>query len=268
LEVVFNRLYDLEKLIGGDAEMFWRGARPGYSGKLDPDFSMSEDTKNQLMDQLNEYEHNLRRFLVAEGMELSSLAQQIADPANHVDIQIQMISAVTGIPKRILTGSERGELSSAQDSSEWKDYVQGRREDHAEPRIVRPFVDRLVALQILPTPEEEEYDVKWNDLYSLSEKARVEIGKGRANALREYSTNPLAMEIVPPKAFTEHFLGFTKEQITLINKQRDESISEDDLKEHIEDTVAPPTPLAPAFGGGGKPAPGKQMAKKPMIRTK
>jgi len=28
LEAVFNRLYDLEKIVGGDAEMFWRGASP------------------------------------------------------------------------------------------------------------------------------------------------------------------------------------------------------------------------------------------------
>ena len=32
LESVWNRLLDLEKLVGGSAEMFWRGARPGYQG--------------------------------------------------------------------------------------------------------------------------------------------------------------------------------------------------------------------------------------------
>ena len=32
LEPVFNNLMDLDKVTGGDAEMYWRGARPGYHG--------------------------------------------------------------------------------------------------------------------------------------------------------------------------------------------------------------------------------------------
>lgn len=242
LEVVYNRLMDLEKLVGGDAEMFWRGARPGYEGKVDKDYQMTEAMKEDLKDQLDEYENNLRRFLINEGVDMEALVQQVSDPANHVDVQIQMISAVTGIPKRILTGSERGELASTQDSSEWKDYVQARREDHAEPNIVRVLVDRLIELQILPTPA-EDYTVKWNDLYSLSEKARVEIGKGRANALREYTYNPIAEALVPPDAFLEFFLGLTTEQITLIRKMRDAMINEDELTDVIMDTINPPEPV-------------------------
>ena len=86
LEVVYNRLMDLEKLVGGSAEMFWRGARPGFSGKLDKEFMMTPDTKEGLKDQIDEYEHHLRRFLVAEGVDWSTLEQQVSDPKGHVDI--------------------------------------------------------------------------------------------------------------------------------------------------------------------------------------
>jgi hypothetical protein len=55
LEAVFNRLYDLEKLVGGDAEMFWRGARPGYQGNVDKDYSMTQATKDDLKEQIDEY---------------------------------------------------------------------------------------------------------------------------------------------------------------------------------------------------------------------
>lgn len=253
LEAVYNRLMDLEKLVGGDAEMFWRGARPGYEGKLDPNYQMTEEMKQDLKDQLDEFENNLRRFLINEGVDIEALQQEVSDPANHVDVQIQMISAVTGIPKRILTGSERGELASTQDSSEWKDYVQSRREDHAEPNIVRPLVDRLIELKILPTPS-EDYTVKWNDLYSLSEKARVEIGKGRANALREYTYNPIAEALVPPNAFFEFFLGLTTEQITLIQKMRDDMISEEELTDAIMKTIDPPEPAVTIPAGKTMPA--------------
>lgn len=256
LEALFNRLMDLEKIVGGDAEMFWRGARPGFEGKVDPEYQMTEQMKEDLKDQVTEYENNLRRILINEGVDLKALAQQIADPTTHVDAQLTMISALTGIPKRVLSGSERGELSSAQDSSEWKDYVQSRREDYAEPVIVRVFVDRLIELGILPTPA-ENYVVKWNDLYSLSEKAKVEIGKGRANALREYTYNPIAQEIIPPKVFYQEFLGFTKEQITLTESMRDSMISEEELNKTIIESVNPPEPVIPA----GKPIPKKKPVK-------
>ena len=218
LQAVYNRLMDLEKLVGGSAEMFWRGARPGYSGKVDKDFEMGVETKKDLLDQVDEYENNLRRILVNEGVELKGLDQQIADPNNHVDIQLTMISAVTGIPKRILSGSERGELSSAQDKSEWLSYVKTRRDEFAEGRIVRLFVDTLITYKILP--EVKEYTVQWEDLFALSEKEKAEIGKIRATALKDYATNPMAESTIPPNAFLKYFLGLTDEVIEMIEEIR------------------------------------------------
>jgi len=247
LESVFNRLYDLEKLVGGDAEMFWRGARPGYQGNVDKDYSMTQATKDDLKDQIDEYENGLRRILINEGIDLKELAQQIADPTGHMDIQLTMISAVTGIPKRILSGSERGELASTQDTGEWKTYVQSRREDHAEPHIIRPFTDRLIELRVLPKPESGDYKVDWLDLFSISEKERVEIGKSRANAIREYTTNPMAESVIPPDAFFEFCLGLSQGQIDLIKKQLSAGISEEqkDLMEEIKEITAPPEPPTP-----------------------
>jgi len=229
LEAVFNRLMDIEKLVGGDAEMFWRGARPGYHGKLEPDYQLTEATKEDLQDQITEYENNLRRILINEGIDLEALAQQIADPSSHFQVQMQCISAETGIPLRILTGSERGELASSEDRSEWLSYVQTRREEHAEPCIVRPLVDYMIKLGVLPTPA-DDYSVKWADLFAQSEKARVEIGKARANAIREYTSNPMAMEVIPPSMFMETCLGYTTEQIALAHAIREDEMDEEIAK--------------------------------------
>ncbi len=250
LEPIYNRLMDLEKIVGGSGEMFWRSARPGFQGKLDKDFQMTEGMKSELVEHLDEYEHDLRRFLINEGVEISSLDQQIADPSNNFKVQISCISAETGIPQRVLMGSERGELASTQDTSEWKDYIQTRREDHAEPNILRPFVDRLILYGILPKPS-ENYTVKWSDLYAMSEKERVEVGKARANALREYTYSPMAQGIIPPPVFYEYFLGFTKEQITLTNALRDQIISEEELGNKIIEAIdAETTQPASPFGQG------------------
>ena len=230
LQGVFNRLIDLEKLVGGSAEMFWRGARPGYQGKVDKDYSMSDATKKALQDQLNEMEHNLRRYLINEGVSLEPLAQQVADPKNHVDIQIQMISAVTGIPKRILTGSERGELSSSQDKNEWNSFINNRRQEFLEPRLIRPFVDVLIRYGILPKPKTEKYDILWSDLFAKSELEMVEVGNKRATAIKEYTMNPLAESVMPLQAFFEFCLGLNQDQIDLIMEmQKAQTIDEPDV---------------------------------------
>ncbi len=237
LEVVFNRLMDLEKLIGGDAEMFWRGARPGYSGAAGKDFQVTDATMEGLKEQVDEYENNLRRILITEGIDLKALDQQIADPASHVDVQIQMISAVTGIPKRVLVGTERGELSSAQDTVEWKVYVQSRREDFAELRIVRPFIDRCIEYKILPAPKTKgEYDIKWSDLFAVSEADRVKIGVDRSIAIKNYTGSLMAEAVMPPKAFLEFGLGLTKDEINIISEQIDDDVLEEIKSQDIEES--------------------------------
>jgi hypothetical protein len=240
LQAVYNRLMDIEKLIGGDAEMFWRGARPGFQGMLAPEYQATDETKKDMKDQLDEYENELRRFFILEGVEMKPLTQQISDPAPHLDSHLKMISAETGIPLRILSGSERGELASSQDRNEWMSYIKSRREEHAEPRILRPTIDRFIELGILPKPE-EGYQVDWADLFALSEQARVEIGAKRATAIREYTVNPMAMEVVPPSAFMEVGLGLTTNQIELIKAIRDDEM-EDEMKlaAKLQEIMTPP----------------------------
>lgn len=215
LKPVLNRLYDIEKLTGGSAEMFWRGGRPGYQGITGDDFQMTTQMQNTLQDQIDEYEHNLRRIFMLEGIDMKPLAMQIADPSNHLDIQIQMISAKTGIPKRKLTGSERGELASSQDDDAWNELIQARREEFAAVLIVVAFVDRMIFYGVLPAPK-EEYSVVWVDLWAPSEKERAEIGKIIAESLAFYTRNIESMAVIPPEAFLKHVLGLSEDKVDLI----------------------------------------------------
>ena len=249
LRSVWNRLMDLEKLVGGSAEMFWRGARPGYQGKVKEDYMLPTNVEAGLQDQLDEFEHNLRRIFVNEGVELEALMPQVSDPASHVDIQIQMISAVTGIPKRILVGSERGELSSAQDVLSWYDHIQTRREEYAERTIVRPFVSTCMKYNILPSID--EYAIQWSDLFASSEKDKAEVGRIRAMALREYTQNPLAEATVPPEAFFEYFLGLSDEEREVIKR-----LASDEVSREIKRLLSqPPTPATTGGNGAmGTPA--------------
>jgi hypothetical protein len=116
---------------------------------------------------------------------------------------------------------------------EWKTYVKSRRESQVEPQIIRPLVDKLIDLKILPTPK-DEYHIDWEDLFATSEQARVEMGKARANALREYTYNPLAAAIVPPDGFLEEFLGFDRKKIELMKQMKS-----DDILEEVRQLMSP-----------------------------
>jgi len=221
LQAVFNRLKDLEKVVGGSGEMFWRGARPGYQGKIDSEYGLTSSEEDNLQSQIDEFENNLRRIMINEGIDLQSLAPQVADPTNHVNVQLQMISAETGIPLRILVGSERGELASSQDRSNWLELIKGRREEYAEPAVLNPLAERLIEIGALPPPQEEEFGWRWTDLFAPSEQEKADVGKTRAEALKSYASVPLATEIIPPDQFQKHFLGLDEGQVEEIQSSAD-----------------------------------------------
>lgn len=228
LKKVFNRLWDLEKIVGGSAEMFWKGARPGYQGKVDPEYTMTSEMEDDMQNQIDEFEHELRRIMVNEGVELNALAPQVADPSQHVDIQLQMISAETGIPKRILVGSERGELASTEDRDQWNNVIQSRREEYAEPLILQRFVKVGIEYGFLPVPKQkDQFSFMWTDLFAPSDKEKAEVGEIRSRSLANYTKNPLAPQILPPSMFSQLFLGLNEEDQEMIEVALNEQIVEE-----------------------------------------
>jgi len=232
---VFNRLMDLEKITGGSAEMYWRGARPGYHMKPDEKHTLSDTERNQLRTQIDEYEHNLRRIFANEGIDMKALETQVSDPTAHVNVQIQMISAATGIPQRILTGSEVGQLASTQDQDNWLRYVNTRREEYAEEAILRPFIEVLQKYGIL-NPK-VDYLIEWDELFSLSEKDKAEIGKTRSSAIKEYTSNAGAMDLISPELYMEMILGLKPEQIERIMRAAEEMSYEEPLTPEESDVI-------------------------------
>ena len=213
LQRVFNRLQDLELVSGSSAEMFWRGAFPGLGFMADADSDIDAQTLSDMEDEIEEYIHGLKRYLRMQGITIAELAQQVADPTGHVEILLQLISGATGIPKRILVGSERGELSSSQDEANWNSRVSERRDDYCEIVILRPLIDRLIQVKVLPEPSEAGYTIAWPDLFSPSEKEQAEIAKTRMETLAAYVNAQGADLVLPVEMFLERMLGFTSEEV-------------------------------------------------------
>lgn len=211
LERIYNRLLSLDLIVGGSGEMFWQGAFPGLQFNTDPEMDMTQ-TETETVEMIDKYVHGMKRYLTTQGMDVNKLASDIADPSKHVDVQVSMISIATGIPRRILEGSERGELASSQDESNWNDRLDSRRLDETEPTILRPVIDRLIECGVIMAPAGGEYTVIWPDLSAPSNKDKADVGKTRTEAMEKYLSSGLDM-LVPPKQFFEEILDMDVAQV-------------------------------------------------------
>lgn len=221
----FNYLQGLELVACGSPEMFWRGALPGMVLKGEPGITLTDDEKAKITDELEKYLHNLQRFLRTGNMDVKELAPQVADPLNHISSLIDLIACGARIPKRVLLGSERGELASSQDEKNYMARIKRRRQIHCDPVIIRQFFDRLIAFGAITKPT-QKYSIKWSDPLALSEKEIADLGSVNTQSLVAYS-NSSASDIIPPHEFLRDVLGFSEERVALIEAAVDKLLSSD-----------------------------------------
>lgn len=245
LKAVYNDLIDIEKVKGGASEMFWRGARPGFQAVTDKDFTITPGFLDGLKSQLDEYENNLRRVFAVQGVSLQSLNQQIEDPEMHMKGNLEMISAATGIPKRILVGSERGELASSQDQATWVDLLETRRTEFVEPCIIIPFIEKMIAMEVLAQPDSPYWVIEWKPLSTPSEKEKAEVAEIKTRTLAMYADSFNLSNVLPDKIFFTDIMGISDEkynEITetvsshLVEGIGDESVEEVDSAEAEEES--------------------------------
>lgn len=179
---VYNVLDDVLKTVGGTAETFWLSGNRGMHFNLESDVELSPEDEKDLSDEIDEYQHQLRRVLRTRGVEVNSLGSDVPDPKNLFEVLISLISGATGIPKRILTGSEAGQLASEQDRNNWADRVEERRENFGEPIVLKPLIRKLAAAGILPEVPEENIKIVWPDAFKLSPLERKQASAQTARA--------------------------------------------------------------------------------------
>lgn len=174
LKRIWNDLDNLEKVVGGGSEAFWLRAHQGYVFNIDKDLKPSPEQKEEMTEQVDEFVHGMRRALRTRGMTVDTLGSDVADFSSPADTILSLISAGTTIPKRILLGSERGELASTQDRENWTERVQDRRDDFAGPLVVRQFVDRMILFGALPKPA-NGYEVFWPAVNDLTDEQKLDV---------------------------------------------------------------------------------------------
>lgn len=240
LERVWNLLDDLDKITGGGAEAFWLRANQGVHINFDKDMKDIKPAEiSALKANLEEYKHRIDRFIRTRGTEINTLGSDVANFSNPADAVLTQIAGAKGIPKRILTGSEMGELASSQDRDNWKDQVNGRQTNYAEPNIVLPLIDRLLKYGYLPPLKKgpDSYQIKWSPMVVMTEEekfsgASVWAGTKNADGTPVYTTAEIR----------DHWYG----KPPLTPKQIDE---EKKLQEAFK-PEPPPAPTAPEPSAG------------------
>jgi len=201
---VYNRLIDLEKVVGGSAETFFLNARGGLHFNIDAEASfINEDS---LQNSIQGFTNSLSRHLKTQGVEVKTLEFNIADPKNNAETIVSLIAAAKGMPRRILTGSEEGKLASLQDDGNWIKRVKERQGKYCEYSMLRPTISWFIFAGILPEPKQGKYTVIWEDLENLTKMDKAERGLKLTTAIGTYLSTG-GYRVLPPKQLVEDVLG-------------------------------------------------------------
>jgi uncharacterized protein len=177
LERIINRLFDLEKVTGGGAEAAWLAVFKGMlflakDGAQLP--AKGSEGANYLDEQINKLMHRVQRYATLEDVEVHDLGVQEVNVRNIFDVLTDDLAGSLGIPKRILFGSERGELASSQDKVEWNGVINSRRTNFAEPDILRPFVRWCITHKVVAAPTSGRFQIEWADVYPMTKLDKAE----------------------------------------------------------------------------------------------
>lgn len=207
LEPIYNNLQNIETVVGGGSEMFWRQAFGGTALVADPEVRLLKTDKDDIKAQMDEYIHNLRRVLMLQGVRPVSFGGNISSGQSDVTSNLWMISAASGIPYRILTGAESGELASSQDQDNWLTRVDYRCNNQCIPMLQR-VINRLVWLGILPVPE-GEINVEF-PFSKMSPERRMTVNTSKLAIAASYTNNNPSL-LIPQRAILTDFMDIDQD---------------------------------------------------------
>ena len=238
LRAVMNRLYDVDKIAGGSAEIFWQAAKRILVLQAKEGFT-AVDEDDALTEMMDELVHGLRRVIDLQGYETKVLETSKVEPDEAFRVALALIAGTTGIPQRILIGSEQGKMASTQDEINWNARIADRQLNFAEPLILRPFIDRLILVGALPAPD-KEYIVTWPSLFEKSDKEMAQIGLLKSRALKAYTGKmgedlDVNSQIVPPDEFRTELLNLRGRKV---------EIAETDSGSRVDGPKAVPKPAS------------------------
>lgn len=212
LRPYLNPIMDIRKVRGGSAEMYWKGAFAGHHFGTHPSLGPDVDVDNEgIKDAYQEYWNSTQRLLISSGMTIDNLAPQVVDPTSQLLVQYTALAVKLRCPLRVLMGSEIGQLASGQDSVRWYKRLASRQHEFITPKLLCPFINRLINLGVLPKPVKTGYKIHWPDPSMLSPTEKADVFLKRMQAYQFYVSGGVA-QVIPPIELMTKFDGMDQEE--------------------------------------------------------
>ena len=197
LQLVYNILLDIEKVLGCSGEMFYKGTYPGYAIETNNTGLPVQLNQEEISRKMAEFQNGYQRWIGLQNAKITALPSMYSEPSGLIDQYITMIAIAKAVPDRILKGSERGELASGQDAVLWGDRVQGRRLGYCIPRIIRPFINRLIKYGCCSAPYNNDYSIEWFGSDAQDPTAAADYATKMLELLGKYESGELTKYISP-----------------------------------------------------------------------
>lgn len=237
LEAILNRLEDINKVVGGAAEAYFRNARQKIALEVDPKYAghLGEPEKKALAEEAESFQNNWSDILRLSGITANALEVSQADPQQAFEAAIKLVSGTTGIPMRMLIGIGVGQMSGTEDKASYNERIDERREGVCSVWLWKLL--GILSSANMISDVRDEGKIVWPEISALSEKDAAEIMDKVSNALVKVSVavgpmGGLAGEMSAEQAITE-ILGMEYEPETF-DGLPEEDVTDDLLIEEVE----------------------------------
>jgi hypothetical protein len=215
LQLVYNLLMDVTKVLGCSGEMFYKGTYPGYSIETtEGQLPMQIDVES-LKRRMAEFENGYQRWIMLQNAKINALPSMYSEPSGLMEQYLKMISVALAVPQRILEGSERGELASGQDAVLWAIRLQERRKSYLIPYLVRPFINRLIRYGTVPQPFHQDYSIVWEGAKLDLKEAALTKADTETSLLQRYFDGELS-RVMSPTDYLTRYCDMTEEEATAL----------------------------------------------------
>lgn len=245
LKPIFNRLFDLAKIVGGSAESYWLIANKGLHANIDPTKvrGYKPSDVDALSEQLDLYTNQLMRVIRTTGVEIKDLGGDGSgvNPRGVFSVVTAIIAGTCGIPIRMLFPENRGAQTSVYDRIAFREeFVLPRQQRVAEVQVIRPFVDMMIEIGGMPEPKpiddiKGNYNVLWPDPISRSKADQAEIAGKIAEASANLAKARSLARIITPRQ-EQRILGFTEDgdEQDLLNLEELKKLEQEDAQKEAD----------------------------------
>lgn len=223
---VLNRILDLRKVYGAASEGYWKACFTLLTAETHPSLGGDvEIDQNKIKEMFENMMNGLQREGVLSGMTLKSTAPAVVDPTPHIDKGIEAICIKLACPVPVFKGYEIGEQASTENRGQWDDRLKARMHSRLTPRMIVPFVDRLINLKLLPEPQ--GYSVDWPDLSNTTESEMADTALKTITAIAQYVSSG-ANTLMTPVDFFTRILGWEQEEAEAVLTASIEAVDAED----------------------------------------